>query len=45
MAQRHQLQRADTERGIAESEQNLAALIDQFMGNEFSIKGLEALIK
>ena len=45
MAQRHQLQRADTERGIAESEQNHAALIGQFMSNEFAIKGLEALIK
>lgn len=45
MAQRHQLQRTDIERGRAESEQNLAALIGQFMGDEFAIKGLEALIK
>ena len=35
----------DIERGIAESEQNLAALIGQLTGDEFAIKGLEALIK
>ena len=35
----------DIERGIAESEQNLAALIGQLTGDAFAIKGLEALIK
>ena len=35
----------DIERGIAESEQNLATLIGQLTGDEFAIKGLEALIK
>lgn len=35
----------DIEQGIAESEQNLAALIGQLTGDEFAIKGLEALIK
>lgn len=35
----------DIERDIAESEQNLAALIGQLTGDEFAIKGLEALIK
>lgn len=35
----------DIERGIAESEENLAALIGQLTGDEFAIKGLEALIK
>lgn len=35
----------DIERGIAESEQNLASLISQLTGDEFAIKGLEALIK
>lgn len=35
----------DIERGIAESEQNLATLISQLTGDEFAIKGLEALIK
>lgn len=35
----------DIERGIAESERNLAALIGQLTGDEFAIKGLEALIK
>ena len=35
----------DIQRGIAESEQNLAALIGQLTGDEFAIKGLEALIK
>ena len=34
----------DIEQGIAESEQNLAALIGQLTGDEFAIKGLEALI-
>ena len=33
----------DIERGIAESEQQLAALIGQLTGDEFAIKGLEAL--
>lgn len=35
----------DIEQGIAESEQNLATLISQLTGDEFAIKGLEALIK
>ena len=35
----------DIEQGIAESEQNLATLIGQLTGDEFAIKGLEALIK
>lgn len=35
----------DIERGIAESEQNLGTLISQLTGDEFAIKGLEALIK
>ena len=35
----------DIERGIAESEQNLAALIGQLTGDAFAIKGLEAVIK
>lgn len=35
----------DIEQGIAESEQNLAELIGQLTGDEFAIKGLEALIK
>ena len=35
----------DIERGIAESEQNLATLIGQLTGDAFAIKGLEALIK
>lgn len=35
----------DIERGIEESEQNLGTLISQLMGDEFAIKGLEALIK
>ena len=35
----------DIERGITESEQNLATLIGQLTGDEFAIKGLEALIK
>ena len=35
----------DIERGIAESEQNLATLIGQLTGDEFAIKGLEAVIK
>lgn len=35
----------DIERGIVESEQNLATLIGQLTGDEFAIKGLEALIK
>lgn len=34
----------DIERGIAESEQNLATLIGQLTGDAFAIKGLEALI-
>ena len=33
----------DIEQGIAESEQQLAALIGQLTGDEFAIKGLEAL--
>ena len=33
----------DIEQGIAESEQQLAALIRQLTGDEFAIKGLEAL--
>ena len=45
LAQRYQLQRTDFKRGIAESEQSLATLIGQLTGDEFSIKGLEALIK
>ena len=45
LAQRYQLQRTDFKRGIAESEQNLATLIGQLTGDEFAIKGLEALIK
>lgn len=35
----------DIEQGIEESEQNLATLISQLTGDEFAIKGLEALIK
>lgn len=35
----------DIEQGIAESEQNLGTLISQLTGDEFAIKGLEALIK
>lgn len=35
----------DIEQGIAESEQSLATLISQLTGDEFAIKGLEALIK
>lgn len=35
----------DIERGIEESEQNLGTLISQLTGDEFAIKGLEALIK
>ena len=34
----------DIEQGIVESEQNLAALIGQLTGDEFAIKGLDALI-
>ena len=35
----------DIESGIVESEQNLAALIDQLTGDEFAISGLSNLIK
>lgn len=35
----------DIEQGIAESENNLAELIGQLTGDEFAIKGLDALIK
>lgn len=35
----------DIETGIVESEQNLAALIDQLIGDEFAISGLSNLIK
>ena len=35
----------DIEKGIEESEQELATLIGQLNGDEFAIKGLEALIK
>lgn len=35
----------DIERGIVESEQNLATLIDQLTGDEFAISGLSNLIK
>ena len=35
----------DIEQGIAESEQQLAALIGQLTGDKFAIKGLEALTK
>ena len=35
----------DIEQGIIESEQNLAALIDQLTGDEFAISGLSNLIK
>ena len=35
----------DIEQGIVESEQQLAALIVQLTGDEFAIKGLEALTK
>ena len=34
----------DIEQGIVESEQNLAALIGQLSGDEFALKGLDALI-
>ena len=35
----------DIEKSIEESEQELATLIGQLNGDEFAIKGLEALIK